>query len=59
MRGNMEEYLQCPECSEQSWVSPRDPDATWSDMLSHIRELHWTVDQTPSVLWPRIKVITR
>jgi hypothetical protein len=54
-----EEYLRCPECPEELWISPRDPDASFSDMLSHIRSLHWTVDQTPSVLWKRIRKVQR
>lgn len=53
------EFFRCPECTEEVWISPRDPDASFSDMLSHIRSLHVTVDQTPSVLWNRIRVIER
>lgn len=59
MRGDEEEYFQCPECPEELWISPRDPDASWSDMLSHIRSLHPYTDQSPSVLWKRIKTVKR
>lgn len=48
--------LVCPECPRREQVSEVDDDASFSEMLSHIRWEHPEVDQRPEVLWPRIDV---
>lgn len=50
------EYLICPFCPRDEWVSDEDPDSSFGEILSHIRMRHPQEDQTPSVLWPRIKI---
>lgn len=48
--------LWCPFCAHRTWLSTEDPDASFGDMLGHIRTRHHREDQTPSVLWPKIEV---
>lgn len=53
----MSEFMVCPECGRCEWVSPEDPDASFSQLLRHIRSRHPLVDQSPSALWPRIETM--
>lgn len=48
--------MHCPFCSRVDLVSDEDPDASFSEMLGHIRSRHYDEDQTPATLWPKIKV---
>lgn len=52
------DWLKCPECRHEEGVSEEDPDAAFSEILSHVRWHHPEVDATPAVLWPRIDLIT-
>jgi hypothetical protein len=52
-----EQHLWCPFCSHTEWVSDEDPDASFSQMLRHVRRSHPNADQAPAELWPRIKVV--
>ena len=58
----MMSYWQCPKapaCTFEEAVSDVDPDASFSEVLSHIRSFHPDVDTDPATLWPNIKVIDR
>ncbi|MGI5247606.1 hypothetical protein [Dactylosporangium sp. CA-139066] len=54
-------HLACPFCPHTTaFTDPdvdedSDPDAAFGDLLSHIRWEHGDQDQTPAVLWPKIK----
>lgn len=50
------EILVCPECPERVEVSPADEDASFGQMLNHIRWGHPETDQRSETLWPRIAV---
>lgn len=52
---NNDELL-CPECGRVEPVSAADPDASYDDLLNHIRTAHPGIDQRPEVLWPRIEL---
>jgi hypothetical protein len=47
----------CPaaDCDYSQWVSPDDPDGSFSDLLTHISIQHPQIDQHPAKLWPSIK----
>jgi hypothetical protein len=45
----------CPFCPHTVAASDEDPDAGMSDLLSHVRWEHDGEDQTPAVLWPKIR----
>lgn len=55
--GNEDVIAECPAsgCIRTQWVSPDDPDSSFSDLLSHISIQHPEIDRTPAVLWPTIK----
>lgn len=46
--------FRCPFCPFAVEVSEEDQDASFSEILSHIRWRHPEEDQTPERLWPRI-----
>lgn len=50
------EEMPCPACPHAEWVSPEDPDASFGELLRHIRSRHPEVDQAPAALWPKIEV---
>ncbi len=50
------QLMRCPFCPRVNEVSDEDPDATFGDMLSHIRWSHPEQDQAPAVLWPKIEI---
>lgn len=54
-----ETELRCPFCPTAVSVSPDDPDASFGQILSHVRRRHESVDQSPAVLWPKIKETSR
>jgi hypothetical protein len=45
----------CPFCPHAVFASDKDPDSGMSIMLGHIRWRHDDQDQTPAVLWPKIR----
>lgn len=47
----------CPvvDCDFNQWVSPDDPDGSFSDLLTHISIQHPEIDSNPATLWPSIK----
>jgi hypothetical protein len=53
----MTNELICPgsDCDHTEPVSEEDPDASFGEMLDHIRWVHPEMDQRPSVLWPMIE----
>jgi hypothetical protein len=53
---SIETYMNCPFCHHEEQVSEEDPDASFSDMLGHIRWRHHDEDQSPAVLWPKIQI---
>lgn len=50
-------YGVCPTCGLKVWISPDDPDASFSDLLNHIGIEHPETDQKPATLWPSIKYV--
>lgn len=57
-----ERWLACPgrvrggfACREPVLIDPEDEDTALSDMLAHIQREHPGMDQSPPVLWPKIK----
>lgn len=52
------DWLKCPECRYEEEVSEEDPDASFSEILRHVRRQHPGVNTAPAVLWPRIDLVT-
>lgn len=52
---DVDTFLACPFCPHDEWVSPEDPDCSFSLLLSHIRSRHSGEDLSSAVLWPKIK----
>jgi len=52
------DHFLCPECDRLEEVSLTDWDASWAEMLSHIKIVHPSVSQSPNSLWPRIALVT-
>ena len=50
-------FARCPGCDHHEWVSPDDPDGSFSTLLSHIGYEHPEIDRRPEKLWPRIKYV--
>lgn len=58
----MQSFWQCPKapaCSFEEPVSEVDPDASFGEVLSHIRFHHPDVNTDPATLWPSIGVVDR
>lgn len=56
-RNEKQEFLPCPFCVYVEELSEEDPDASFSQILSHIRWQHPGENQEPTVLWRKIEVI--